>query len=71
MLRSKRATTHWAYFDQLREVAPEVEVDRDAIFVRSGNVYTSAGVTAGMDMALAMVEAIGARRRRSRSLRNW
>jgi transcriptional regulator GlxA family with amidase domain len=57
VLRAKRATTHWAYFDRLREVAPEVEVDRDAIFVRSGNVYTSAGVTTGMDMALAMVEA--------------
>jgi transcriptional regulator GlxA family with amidase domain len=57
VLRSKRATTHWAYFDHLREVAPDVEVDRDAIFVRSGNLYTSAGVTTGMDMALAMVEA--------------
>ena len=57
MLRSKRATTHWAYFDRLREAAPDVELDRDAIFVRSGNLYTSAGVTAGMDMALAMVEA--------------
>lgn len=57
VLRTQRATTHWAYFDQLREAAPDVQVDRNAIFVRSGNLYTSAGVTAGMDMALSMVEA--------------
>lgn len=48
------ATTHWAYCDEL--AAAGIEVSSDAIFVRSGRVYTSAGVTAGMDMALAMVE---------------
>jgi transcriptional regulator GlxA family with amidase domain len=57
LLGAKPATTHWAYLDRLREVAPEVQLERDAIYVRSGNLYTSAGVTAGMDMALAMVES--------------
>jgi transcriptional regulator GlxA family with amidase domain len=57
LLNGRPATTHWAYLDRLGEVAPGVEVNRDAIYVRSGNIFTSAGVTAGMDMALAMVES--------------
>jgi transcriptional regulator GlxA family with amidase domain len=57
LLNAKAATTHWAYFDRLRAAAPTVQIERDAIYVQSGNIYTSAGVTAGMDMALAMVEA--------------
>ena len=48
------AATHWAYCDELSDTG--VEVDSNAVFVRSGKEYTSAGVTAGMDMALAMVE---------------
>jgi transcriptional regulator GlxA family with amidase domain len=57
LLNGKPATTHWAYLDSLGEVAPGVELNRDAIYVRSGKLFTSAGVTAGMDMALAMVES--------------
>jgi transcriptional regulator GlxA family with amidase domain len=56
LLQGKSATTHWAYLDLLQQIAPDARIDRDAIYVRSGNLYTSAGVTAGMDMALAMVE---------------
>lgn len=56
LLDGKRATTHWAYAPQLRRNFPEVEVDDDAIYVRQGNIWTSAGVTAGMDLALALVE---------------
>jgi transcriptional regulator GlxA family with amidase domain len=56
LLDDASATTHWEYFDELAESGNEVDVDRNAIFVRNGNVFTSAGVTAGMDMALAMVE---------------
>lgn len=56
LLAGREATTHWAYFDRLLAVEPTVHIDRDAIYVSSGNIYTSAGVTAGMDMALAMVE---------------
>lgn len=48
------ATTHWAYCDEL--AGSGIEVNADALFVKNGSVYTSAGVTAGMDMALAMVE---------------
>jgi transcriptional regulator GlxA family with amidase domain len=56
LLEGRAATTHWAYLDRLATLAPRARVDRDALYVRSGNVYTSAGVTAGMDLALALVE---------------
>jgi transcriptional regulator GlxA family with amidase domain len=56
LLDGRRATTHWAYCDRLAKLAPEARVERDAIFVHD-KLYTSAGVTSGMDMALAMVEA--------------
>jgi transcriptional regulator GlxA family with amidase domain len=56
ILDGHRATTHWASCDRLAERYPAVSVERDPIFVRDGNVYTSAGVTAGMDLALALVE---------------
>ncbi|MEM9068121.1 MAG: GlxA family transcriptional regulator [Myxococcota bacterium] len=56
LLAGKRATTHWAWCEALAERHEDVEVDPDAIFVRDGRVWTSAGVTAGMDLALALVE---------------
>ena len=56
LLDGKPATTHWAYLDRLATVAPRARIDRDALYVRAGNLYTSAGVTAGMDLALALVE---------------
>lgn len=56
VLNGKRATTHWQGCPQLVELFPLVSVDSDAIFVRDGTVWTSAGVTTGIDMALAMVE---------------
>jgi transcriptional regulator GlxA family with amidase domain len=56
LLDGRRATTHWAWCDTLAELYPDVEVERDSIFVVDGDVYTSAGVTAGMDLALALVE---------------
>lgn len=56
LLNGRRATTHWASCDRLAERFPEVRVDPDPIFVRDGRVATSAGVTAGIDLALALVE---------------
>jgi transcriptional regulator GlxA family with amidase domain len=56
LLDGRRATTHWASCALLAERYPEVSVDPDPIFIRDGDVYTSAGVTAGMDLALALVE---------------
>jgi len=56
LLAGRRATTHWARAGRLARLYPDVEVDPDPIFVRSGKVWTSAGVTAGIDLALAMVE---------------
>ena len=56
LLDGRRASTHWAYAARLARLYPQVRVDPDPIFVRDGDVWTSAGVTAGMDLALALVE---------------
>ena len=56
LLDGKRATTHWSECDTLQSLFPAVEVDDDPIFVKDGSTYTSAGITAGMDLALALVE---------------
>jgi transcriptional regulator GlxA family with amidase domain len=56
LLDHRRATTHWAACDALGRAYPTVTVEPDPIFVRDGNVYTSAGVSAGIDLALALVE---------------
>ena len=56
LLDGRRATTHWSRCEQLARRYPAVEVEPDSIFVRDGDVITSAGVTAGMDLALALVE---------------
>ncbi|MGH8100187.1 MAG: GlxA family transcriptional regulator [Chthoniobacterales bacterium] len=56
LLDGRRATTHWNWCQTLIKRAPRTDVDPNPIFVRDDNVYTSAGVTAGMDLALALVE---------------
>jgi transcriptional regulator GlxA family with amidase domain len=56
LLDGRRATTHWEACELLAQAFPEVTVDPDPIFVRDGNVFTSAGVTAGIDLALALLE---------------
>jgi transcriptional regulator GlxA family with amidase domain len=56
LLTGLRVTTHWARERQLSREHPELTVDCDPIFIRDGRVWTSAGVTAGMDLALALVE---------------
>jgi transcriptional regulator GlxA family with amidase domain len=56
LLDGKRATTHWSSCGLLDRINPSTTVERDPIFVRDGNVWTSAGITAGMDLALALVE---------------
>jgi transcriptional regulator GlxA family with amidase domain len=57
LLDDHRATTHWAATAELQRRYPAIKVESDPIFVRDGDVWTSAGVTAGMDLALALVEA--------------
>lgn len=56
ILDGKRATTHWSACETLARMFPRIQVDRNAIFIRDGSVWTSAGVTTGIDMALAIVE---------------
>lgn len=56
LLNGKKVTTHWKVCDKFSRRYPEVELDPDAIFVRDGKVTTSAGVTAGMDLCLSLVE---------------
>ena len=57
LLDGRRASTHWFWCPKLESDYPDVEVDRDAIYVRDGHIWTSAGVTSGMDLALALVES--------------
>jgi transcriptional regulator GlxA family with amidase domain len=56
LLEGRQATTHWAACAALKRAYPSIDVQPDPIFVRDGNVYTSAGVTAGIDLALALIE---------------
>jgi transcriptional regulator GlxA family with amidase domain len=56
LLDDRRVTTHWAVAERLAQAFPKVSVDPDAIHVRDGRVRTAAGVTAGLDLALALVE---------------
>ena len=56
-LHGRRVATHWGWVDRLRRCYPEIAVDEDALFIHDGPVWTSAGVTAGIDMSLALIEA--------------
>jgi len=56
ILNGRKATTHWECCDLLSGNYSEIKVDSGSIFIKDGNVYTSAGISAGMDMALALVE---------------
>jgi transcriptional regulator GlxA family with amidase domain len=55
-LNGRRVATHWAWAERLQRSHPEVEVDADALFIQDGALWTSAGVTAGIDMSLALIE---------------
>jgi transcriptional regulator GlxA family with amidase domain len=57
MLDGRRATTHWSYCTEFARSYPRVKVEPDPIFINDGRIWTSAGVTAGIDLALALVEA--------------
>lgn len=56
LLAQRRATTHWAYAEQMRQRHPDIQVEEDRIFILDGPFWTSAGMTAAIDMALGMVE---------------
>jgi transcriptional regulator GlxA family with amidase domain len=56
LLNGKRATTHWRYVESFAQQYPDVSWDPNPIWVQDGNIYTSAGVSAGMDLALALIE---------------
>jgi transcriptional regulator GlxA family with amidase domain len=56
LLDGRQATTHWAYCERFARMFPQVNVEKDPIFVKDDKFYTGAGVTAGMDLALALIE---------------
>jgi transcriptional regulator GlxA family with amidase domain len=56
VLDGKRAVTHWRYCPRLQDSFPNIRVEPNAIFVKDGRVWSSAGVSAGIDLALAMIE---------------
>ncbi|ALS63237.1 transcriptional regulator [Pandoraea norimbergensis] len=57
LLDARQSTTHWRACDRLESMCAGTQVQRDRVFVRDGNVWTSGGVTTGIDMALGMIEA--------------
>lgn len=56
LLNGLRATTHWLHARELQKKFPKVKVDEDKIFINDGNIWTSAGMSAGIDLALALIE---------------
>lgn len=56
LLTGRQAVTHWRHVDALKRAYPEVDVNGDALFVKSGHVYSSAGIAAGIDLCLHLVE---------------
>jgi len=56
LLENRFVTTHWMYCDRLAALHPSLRINRDRIFVRDGHVYTSGGITAGIDLALSLIE---------------
>ena len=56
LLHQRRVTTHWMYSESLAKAYPSIDVDASLLFVRDGNIYSSGGITAGIDLALALVE---------------
>ncbi|WP_292475078.1 AraC family transcriptional regulator, partial [Mesorhizobium sp.] len=57
LLAGRKATTHWAYTDQLQTLHPDIAVDADVLYVDEGDIVTSAGVAAGLDCCLHIVRA--------------
>jgi transcriptional regulator GlxA family with amidase domain len=57
LLDGRRATTHWAHFDEFAAAFPRVQLERDALFVAQGRLHTAAGISSGIDYALSLVEA--------------
>jgi transcriptional regulator GlxA family with amidase domain len=70
VLTGRRVVTHWQWCDSLAHQYPDVRVVRDAIYVRDGHVWTSAGITTGLDLALTFVEEDFGRRR-ALTLAQW
>jgi transcriptional regulator GlxA family with amidase domain len=56
LLANRRATTHWAYAREMTSRYPDIRVEEDRIYIVDGPIWTSAGMTAGLDLALGMVE---------------
>lgn len=61
LLEGRRATSHWSVVDLMQRRFPSVHVDRTALYVQDGSIWTAGGVTTGIDMSLAMVEADSSR----------
>ena len=56
LLHHRRVTTHWMFSEVLATEYPSIQVDSSLLFARDGNIYSSGGITAGIDLALALVE---------------
>jgi len=56
ILSRKKVATHWAMCEYLLQKYPDIKVENDPIFIKDGNIYTSAGISSGMDLALSLIE---------------
>lgn len=56
LLNNSHATTHWAHFDEFSALFPHIQLDRHALFIRDGNCHSSAGISAGIDYSLSILE---------------
>ena len=56
LLKNKTVTTHWRYAGMLKSMYPEIHVDARSIFLKDGNIYSSGGITSGINLALQLVE---------------
>ena len=56
LLTGRRAATHWRYCDQFAQSFPAIAIDRDSIWIRDGDIWSSAGISAGVDLTLALIE---------------
>ncbi|MFX5587036.1 hypothetical protein ABTE16_20035, partial [Acinetobacter baumannii] len=57
-LDNRECTTHWRRIDLFEKLFPKAKVLTDVLFVKSGNIYTSAGISAGIDLALSILEEL-------------
>ena len=71
LLNDRRATTHWKFGSEMATRYPDVRVEHDPLWVKDGNIYTSAGISAGIDLALRGWKRIAEQDSHTKRRANW